>query len=681
MHSSVPNVRKAINNNRSWLGSSQGTWRIRKRQPSDPNQTSHLFAGFLGLAALKLAVRFMILKHPPLRQFFPILVYQGILTCAIVAWIFYALLKLPLWPGARKLVLAAGWCTCAFLAGYTAISAIVYTVIRAPLTYTFLQTNNLHGAEVSVLASVSSYSALIVAKAFIIFVGVSEGLWRLTPHLVERIKLRFYSPLTALLFSAYFLAAHVWTVGHVRYLLAVANPELAFISSLFASREPLVTDVIPKPYFSDFIRKDNQKDRDAASGLDVSNSPYHSFSSSHPRNVLMIIMKSVGSRRLQIYNALYNDTPEMQRLAQNAMVFDRVYAAQAYTAAALPAFFCSLYPQFGWKPITRSTPNISVPGLADKLGQHGYTMAFMHSGQVYFDHEGEFLRHHGFEDVIAKEEDPTNPADSELLSQATTWIRVHSKTPFFLALSTQDTHAPYFASTSHDYGTSDAELNRYLNAVHSTDKLIGQLAYALDKMNLSDDTLVVITGDHGEAFGEHGQTTHNWTVYDEETRIPLLLVNWRMFPCEQRVNRLARQIDIAPTVLALLGYDEPSSWQGDSLFSTNAADHDYLFSRYGNSMFGLVDSHFKYVYDFNRDRAELYDLTVDPLEMHDLSSDPTSSAILKRDHLKIEAWILFQTDYLKKYQTSQNTVSFFLLRRVYIIYYDFELDASSKETE
>ena len=265
-------------------------------------------------------------------------------------------------------------------------------------------------------------------------------------------------------------------------------------------------------------------------------------------------------------------------------------------------------------------------------------MALMHSGQVYFDHEGEFLRHHGFEDVIAKDEDPTNPADSELLSQATTWIRVHSKIPFFLALWTQDTHAP-----SHDYGTSDAELNRYLNAVHSTDKLIGQLADALDKMNLGDDTLVVITGDHGEAFGEHGQTTHNWTVYDEETRIPLLLVNRRTFPREQRVNRLARQIDIAPTGPALLGYHEPSSWQRDSLFSTNAVDHAFLFSRYGNYMFGLVDSHFKYVYDFKRDRAELYDLTVDLLEMRDLSSDPAYSAILKRDHLKIEAWILYQT--------------------------------------
>jgi arylsulfatase A-like enzyme len=630
-------------------------WTIRNVTPS-PHRTSHLFAGFLGLAALMLAVRFMILKHPPLRQFLPILAYQDILTCAVVAWMFYALFKLPLDTTAWNIVVAAGWCICAFLAGYTAISAIIYSQIHAPMTYTlWLSADNLRGAEASVRESVSPDSALIVARAFLIFIGVSEGLWRLAPHLVEWIKLRFYSPLAAFLFLAYFVAAHVWTVGHVRYLLAVANPELAFISSVFASREPLVTDTIPKAYFSDFIRKNDLKDRESASGLDGSYSPLHDSSPWHPRNVLMIIMESVGTRRLQLYNAPYDDTPEMLRLARNAMVFNRIYVAQAYTSVAMGALFCSLYPQFGLKPITRTTPNINVPGLADILVEHGYATAFSHAGQLGFDREEEFLRNHGFEEVIAKHDDPTAPADSELISQATTWMRDHSEKPFFLALWTQDTHHPYFAVTSHDYGVADPNLNRYLNAVHSTDKLIGQLTDALDKMNLSEDTLVVITGDHGEAFGEHGQNVHNWTVYDEETRVPLLLVNRRMFPREERVDRLGRQIDIAPTVLALLGYDEPSSWQGDSLFGTNAIDHAYLFSRYGNSMFGLVDSHFKYVYDFNRDRAELYDLTVDPLEMHDLSLEPANSSILKRDHLKIEAWILFQTDYLKRYSASQNT--------------------------
>ena len=624
------------------------------------DRASHLFAGFVGLMALMLAVRFMILKHPPLRQFFPIVAYQDILSCAAVAWVFYGLLVLPLGLRAQKLILAAGWTTCFLLVGYTAISAIVYTVIHAPVTYgLWLAADNLRGAEASVRASVSSDTALIFAKALIIFLGVSEGLWRLTPQLLERVKVRFYSPVAALLLTVYLLTAHMWTLGHVRYLPAVANPELAFVSSLFESGEPFVTDVIPKSYFSDFVRGGNPRDRDPAPELAVSYSPLHKSASWHPRNVLMIIMESVGSRRLQLYNAPYKDTPQMVRLARHALTFNRIYVAQAYTSGAMGALFCSLYPQFGWQPITRSIPNIDVPGIADVLAQHGYNTAFIHSGGLEFDHEGDFLRDHGFQQVIGKDDDESSPVDQELLSQATNWIQTHSQRPFFLALWTQDTHHPYFAASSNDYRVSDPNLNRYLNAVHSTDELIGQLADALGKMKLGDDTLIVITGDHGEAFGEHGQTAHNWTVYDEEVRVPLLLVNPRMFPHETRVERLGRQIDIAPTLLALLGYAQPSDWEGESLFSTNAVERAYLFSRYGNYTFGLVDGHLKYVYDFNRARAELYDLDADRGELHDLSSDPVNSATIKRDHLRIEAWVTFQNSYLKQRQPADRTVRLF----------------------
>ena len=136
------------------------------------DRASHLFAGFLGLTALMLVVRFMILKHPPLRQFFPVVAYQDILSCAAVAWVFYGLLGLPLGLRAQKLILAAGWTTCFLLVGYTAISAIVYTVIHAPVTYgLWLAADNLRGAEASVWTSISSDSALIFAKAFTIFLG------------------------------------------------------------------------------------------------------------------------------------------------------------------------------------------------------------------------------------------------------------------------------------------------------------------------------------------------------------------------------------------------------------------------------------------------------------------------------------------------------------------------------
>ncbi len=155
----------------------------------------------------------------------------------------------------------------------------------------------------------------------------------------------FYSPITALVLITYFIVAHFWTIDHVRYLPAVANPELALVSSFFTPLDPLVTDAVPKEYFNEFINV-RRADNLAESGLTIE-APYsliHSPAQWHPRNVLMVIMESVGNRRLQIYNAPYFDTPEMERLTQHAMIFDRMYVAQAYTSGAMSAIFCSLSP-------------------------------------------------------------------------------------------------------------------------------------------------------------------------------------------------------------------------------------------------------------------------------------------------------------------------------------------------
>ena len=617
---------------------------------SDPSavlskKISNLFAGFIGLLVVMLTVRFMILKHPPMRPVFPIVAYQDVLCCVLVAWLFYGLMRLAFGARTRTLILIAGWTSYVLLAGYTGISAAVYVEIHAPVTYQLLlSADHLAGAEASVRAAMSLFSFFLVVKCFLILGGVSLGLWYFAPRLIERAQARFYSRSFVALLMVYSVAAHLWTERYVRYPLAIENPELAFAASIFRGNRPIVTDRIPAKFFSEFARQ-----RRAHSDMIGSGITFASLNAKArtPKNVVMMILESVGSRRLQLYNAPYNDTPQLERLARHAAVFDRIYVSQAYTSAAMAALFCSLYPQFDWMPITRSVPDINVPGIADVLASRGYATAFMHSGQLSYDHEGEFLRDHGFQSVTSDEDDATGPADAKMLPKAVSWIRANSKRPFFLALWTQDTHHPYFASDSHDYKVSDADLNRYLNAIHSSDALIGRLADAIDAMNLGDNTIIVITGDHGEAFGEHGQLAHNWTVYDEEMRVPLLIVNSQLFAREEHVRRLGRQIDIAPTVLSLLDYDAPSPWEGDNLFDPGSVDHTYLFCRYGDYTFGLADSHFKYVYDFTRDRSELYDLNADPGELRDLSQDPNRSAVVRDDRMKVQAWALFQQGYLR----------------------------------
>jgi arylsulfatase A-like enzyme len=369
----------------------------------------------------------------------------------------------------------------------------------------------------------------------------------------------------------------------------------------------------------------------------------------HPLNVVMVVLESEGIRRLQLYGAPYSDTPNMVQLAKHGDVFNRIYVSQPNTSAAMAALVCSLYPEHGWSDIPRNMSDIRVPGLAEVLARHGYRTGFIHEGTLAFDNEDAFLRHHGFADIESTPQESRAPMDPALLPKVIEWVRGDPGKPFFLMLWTHDTHHPYIAPSTHAYGVSDPYLNRYLNAVQYSDTLTGEIWRALDEMKLGDSTLLVITGDHGEAFGEHNQTVHNFTVYDEEVRVPLLLVNPRLFNHRSTFDQIGRQIDIAPTLLSILGYGSPPEWQGTSLFAEHQPPRVYLFSDDGNFILGLVDGNgkYKYIYDFNRRRAELYDLSIDSAEANDLGADPMYREMMARDYLRIEAWLSFQNKYLE----------------------------------
>jgi len=623
---------------------------------SSKHGESRIFATIVGLSAVMLRVRHMTLSFPPidhLLRILPILVYQDVLFCSALAWLFHSLLLLCSGRTAHKRVLAVAWSLCFFLVIYTAVDSIVYENIHSPLTYRlWIASDHLRGVRSSVVSALSIQSALRIAKMVLIFACVSEGLCRLTPRLLERIRTTFHSPSVAVLGLLYVVTAHAWTLTHVRYLPAVANFEFAFADSLLQPTNALAATPVSPWYISDFARERASSGHNLGRAIPLRVASLQNVHRLHPiRNVLMIVMESVGSRSLELYGAQYHNTPQLIRLAAHSAVFDRIYVSQPYTSAAVLALFCSLYPNHGWIPLVRSTPNLNVPGLADVLRQHGYRTAFMHFGDLSFDNHAAFLRNHGFEQLFAKPEDQWSPTDSELLSNATSWIRDHSKDPFLLVLWTQDTHHPYFSNETRTFDLHDASHNRYLNAISSTDQLIGRLTDVLSEMKLSDDTLVVITGDHGEAFGEHGQVLHNFTVYDEEVRIPLLLINKNIFQRELPVSTLGRQIDIAPTILAILGYEDPPAWQGRDLLADNTSvERAYLFSSNGDFRFGLVDGNFKYIYNADSSIPEFYDLATDSSEAHDLGSDPLKSSVIQRDKSRVAAWLAFQNKYLHQFE-------------------------------
>jgi arylsulfatase A-like enzyme len=624
-------------------------------QPSRPavrrirlDCADYLFAAFVGLAVATVLSPIRTVYLPThLIRLLPLVTYQDLGLVIALAWLFHGLLSLVTRPAARGAVAFVGLTLCLLLALFSYLSVVIFAIVRRPLSYGLLVAgSDLSGIRASIVAVATPTTIVSLAFAPWLMVTIAVALSRVAPGALRRMRNGFHSAAGIVLAIAFLVSARAWSARNLSAVpVAFTNPEWTLASSFFDRSSSLVTDKIPAAYLDDFRPVGERR---ARSALRVPGGLNH-VAQHRPLNVLMIVMESVGAHRFALHPSTF-DSPQMIELSRHAAIFEHAYSAQPSTSCAMAALFSSVYPDHDWPSLTRLAPELAIAGMPAVLARHGYRTAFIHSGQLTYDRESMFLQTRGFNQIIAEQQDYDAPRDQVLLPETMKWIKAEPSKPFFVALWTQDTHHPYLSTLHHDYGASTPQLNQYLNAVDSTANLIGQLAKALQTMGLADRTLLVITGDHGEAFGEHGVLAHGGNVYDEETRVPLLIVNPTLFPHKLVVNRVAQQIDIAPTLLGLLGYDLPPHWQGIDLFASDQPRRAYLFSGEGTASFGLVEGKFKYIYRVQGDREELYDLTKDPYEKNDLSRDPAYAAVMRRDHLRVEAWVSFQNPYLARFE-------------------------------
>jgi choline-sulfatase len=164
----------------------------------------------------------------------------------------------------------------------------------------------------------------------------------------------------------------------------------------------------------------------------------------------------------------------------------------------------------------------------------------------------------------------------------------------------------------------DASATSYNGAVSAVDGAVGQLIAALRAARLFDDALIVITSDHGESLGAHGEETHGVFLYDETIHVPLLLKLPQNQGAGKRVTARARLVDVAPTILEIAGVPVPSQMQGQSLLRVAKANADqpvYSMSNFPQHAFGwsALESWRagKYLY-IKAPKPELYDLAADP---------------------------------------------------------------------
>jgi arylsulfatase A-like enzyme len=158
--------------------------------------------------------------------------------------------------------------------------------------------------------------------------------------------------------------------------------------------------------------------------------------------------------------------------------------------------------------------------------------------------------------------------------------------------------------------------------------------------------LVVITGDHGEAFGfPHHFRFHGTSLYQEAVNVPLVLWNPTLFK-SGKSDAIGAHVDLNPTIFDLLGIPLPSSWQGHSLMDPGRPQRAYFSSNTGYLLEGMRQGNDKFIYNQTLARQELFDLASDPTEQRNLDRQKPELCSLYRERLTV--WRNFQKNQLDK---------------------------------
>lgn len=303
----------------------------------------------------------------------------------------------------------------------------------------------------------------------------------------------------------------------------------------------------------------------------------------HARQVVLISIDTLRADRLGAYGYKARATsPNIDALAQQSVVFERAYTTAPWTIPSLAAVLTGRYPVEVGAYTNADTVSTDAITLAELFQQHGFATAMFNTHAVLVSQRGGFRQ--GFDTVVPEEVVPLEPGEHKASFAANEpalmqWLDGHARQPFFLWIHDMSPHLPQTAGnpwlTTPGWPRYDAE-------VRNSDDLVGRVLRKLAELRLGDELLIVVTADHGEAFGdEHGLTGHQDVMYDEVLRVPLIVGAPVFEP--RRVSAPVELVDLYPTIASFAGLPVPAEVRGESLRplltgSGTARAHPYAFA-------------------------------------------------------------------------------------------------------
>ena len=394
-------------------------------------------------------------------------------------------------------------------------------------------------------------------------------------------------------------------------------------------------------------------------------------------NVLIVLVDTLRADHVSCYGYKKAITPNIDRLSQQGHRFSSAYTTIPTTLPAHASLFTSLYPtQFSSRRNGEKIPT-DVVTLAEVLRSSGYTTAAFVSSIVM---NARYNIDQGFETYDDVDRQISRPA-AETLAKSITWLKRHSKKPFFLFMHLFDPHTPYYAPESYrrmlgapdkptppgiEFSPAVSQLTprlvekitaAYDAEISYSDWAVGELMNELNRLGLDERTIVVFLSDHGESLGElikpYGYGfDHGEFLYTHQLQIPMImrLPGEGDFLRAEMVHKTSVSIiDIMPTVLEALQIEPPPSMEGESLLPMLHGEkrvHRRVFSErrsfekapkpyLAGEAYSIIEDQWHLIFSTSGD-SELYNLLYDPREVSKLSDKGGKATILKAE---VQQWL------------------------------------------
>jgi arylsulfatase A-like enzyme/Tfp pilus assembly protein PilF len=354
-------------------------------------------------------------------------------------------------------------------------------------------------------------------------------------------------------------------------------------------------------------------------------------------NLLVITLDTMRADHLGAYGYTNARTPNIDRMAREGVMFKNCYTTVPITLPAHSTIFTGRTP-LGHRVRTNGTYFLdpSETTLAEVMKQTGYRTYAVIASYVLL---AKFGLQQGFDtyDDSLNIERLLKSYDSEITAQQVytkfnRWFLEYrenktEKDTFFAWVHLYDPHKPYAPPEEYNTQFPATPEGRYDGEIAYTDSFVGKIIDDLENAGELKNTVVVIVGDHGEAFGEHGEFGHSLFCYEESLKVPLIFWNPTIFGKGRTIDSRVGLIDIMPTLLELYRQEIPGNIHGKSLLKLiggNDKPDDgtyYIESMHGKEengwapLTGILHEQYKYV---ALPEPELYDLSSDPKEKKNL---------------------------------------------------------------